>query len=468
MKELRVVTMSGAEKILPQTQVERLTEILRGELLFPGNEGYEHARRLWNAMVDKRPALIARCAGVADVISCLRFAREHELLTAIRGGGHNVAGTAMSEGGLTIDLSPMRGVRVDARGRTARVEAGCTWAILDHETQAFGLATTGGTISSTGVAGLTLGGGMGWLARRFGLACDNLRSVDLVTEDGRLVTASADEEAELFWAVRGGGGNFGVATSFEFGLHPVDQVLGGMVLHPLAAAPEVLRFYRDFTRDAPDELCVIAALLTAPQGTPVAALAVCYSGSLAEGERVLAPLRRFGTPVADTIGPMPYVRLQRMLDAGFPEGRRNYWKSSFMDGIDDDAVELFVERFAAVPSPHSALIVEQYGGAASRIPDEAAAFGHRRMPYNLLVLSMWTDPAADAANIAWARDLWGAARPFASEGVYVNYLGAEADEGTERVRAAYGPAKLARLAALKRRYDPANLFRGNQNIRPAA
>ena len=456
--------ISGTE--LAEETVAAFKATLRGALLRPGDNGYDAARTLWNAMINKRPALIARCAGVADVINAVNFARTHDLLVAVRGGGHNVAGNAVCDGGLMIDLSPMKSVHVDPVRRTARAEPGVIWREFDHETQAFGLATTGGVIPTTGIAGLTLGGGIGWLMGQHGLSCDNLLSVDIVTADGRLLQASAAENPDLFWGVRGGGGNFGIVTSFEYQLHTVGQVLGGMVIHPVERARDVLKFYREFTRTAPDALTSMAAFLTSPDGAPVVALVVCYNGPLAEGEKILQPLRAFGPPVADHIGPMAYTALQSMLEAGFPPGLQNYWKSNFLKDLSDDTVAVMIDYFAQKPAPTSALVIEHIGGAVSRVGEDATAFTHRHAPYNLLIVGIWPNQADNDSNIRWVRQTWDAMQPFSSGAVYVNYLGQVADEGAERIKEAYGVAKYERLLALKKQYDPTNLFRLNQNINP--
>jgi FAD/FMN-containing dehydrogenase len=451
---------------LDSSSIDALQSRLRGRLLRAGDGEYDDARTIWNAMIDKRPTLIARCEGVADVIHSVNFARDSGLLLSVRGGGHNVSGNAICDGGLMIDLSPMRSVHVDPERRVARSEGGALWRDFDHETQAFGLATTGGLISTTGVAGLTLGGGIGWLMGSHGLASDNLLSVDLVTADGRLVTASESSNADLFWGLRGGGGNFGVATSFEFRLHPVHQVLAGLVIHPLDRAVEVIRFYDDFARTGPDELGTMALFVTSPEGERIVAIAVCYNGPVEDAEKVLKPLRAFGPPIADAIGPMSYSQAQRMFDDGFPSGLQNYWKSNFLGDLDDRAIETIVEHVRTAPSPNSAVAIERFGGAVRCIGSDATAFNHRDARYNLLIIGMWPDSTATAENVGWVRGFWDAMQPYSSGGVYVNYLGQETDEGSERVKAAYGPEKYERLVALKNTYDPTNLFRLNQNVRP--
>jgi hypothetical protein len=454
--------------MVDHSSVEKFKASLRGELLRPGEAGYDEARKVWNAMIDNRPALIARCAGVADVVSCVNFARANNLLIAVRGGGHNVAGNAVCDGGLTIDLTRMKSVRVDAARRTARAEPGLTWREFDRETQGFGFATTGGQISATGIAGLTLGGGWGHLARRYGLCCDNLLSADLVTANGQFLTASAAENADLFWGLRGGGGNFGVVTSFEYQLHPVGQVLAGIVAYPLEKAKEVLKLFRDFTTAAPDEMASGIVLITLPDGTAVAGIVVCYTGPLAEGERLLKPLRVFGPPLMDQIGPIPYTAAQQLIDAFYPFGLQNYWKSSFLKEVSNDVIDIMAAYCAKRPSPMChGLIEHQLGGAVRRADREATAFAHRDVEYSFLALGVCADPAEGSKCVGWAREFWEAMQPCSTGGVYVNYLGREADEGPERIKAAYGSEKYARLVALKNRYDPTNLFRLNQNIKPS-
>ena len=439
---------------------------LRGSVIRPADPGYDTARTLFNAMIDRRPALIARCMGVADVIAAVRFAGDHGLRVAVRGGGHNVAGTSLNDGGLVIDLSAMRAVRVDPACRTARAEGGATWSDFDHATQAFGLATTGGTISTTGIGGLTLGGGQGYLMRKHGLACDNLISADVVLADGSFVTASEQEHSDLFWALRGGGGNFGVVTAFEYRLHPVGPAMGGMVIHPVERAAEAFRFYREFQRDAPDAVVIMPALLTAPDGAKVAALIAGYTGPVEDGEAALAPLRQFGPPVADTIQPMPYTAVQRMLDDAFPPGHHHYWKSGYMRELSDGAIETMVAQFLEAPSPLSAAVLEPVGGAVARVAPDATAHAHRNGQPSFLIVARWTDPAEAEQEIAWARAYWAAMQPYVEQAAYPNYLEAGA-EGAERVRAAYG-GNYERLTRVKAAYDPTNFFRGNQNIPPAS
>jgi FAD/FMN-containing dehydrogenase len=464
MTDLRITTTDGAAAILEDVAVQNFADSLRGRLVLPGDGGYDEARKVWNGMIDRRPALIARCAGAADVIAAVGFAREHELLVSVRGGGHNITGNAVCEGGLMVDLSPMKSVRVDPAGRTARAEAGLTWGEYNRETQAFGLASTGGVVSTTGIAGLTLGGGLGWLMGKHGLSCDHLLSADIVTADGRFLTASADQNPDLFWGLRGGGGNFGVVTSFEYRLHRVGPVLAGMVLHPMAKAKEVLRFYRDYARTCSDELTAFAALMTSPDGDPVVAVVVGYIGELADGEAQVTPVRKFGSPLVDTIAPTSYMQLNTMFDAAFPYGGvQRYWKSSFLKELGDDALEILIDRAATMRSPMSMIGFFHVHGAATRIDPNETAFGLRDDQWDYDVISQWSDPAESAGHVEWTRDFWTAIEPFASGQVYVNHL--DAEEGTTRIRAAY-TRNYERLVALKNKYDPTNLFRLNQNIKP--
>ncbi len=457
--------ISAITSSVDEATIRTFTARLRGTLLRPGNASYDVARRIWNGLIDRRPAFIARCAGADDVRLAVAFGRDHGLPVAVRGGGHNVADRKACDGGLMIDLSPLKGLVVDPVARTVRAEPGLTWAEFDPETHAFGLATVGGVVGTTGIAGLTLGGGQGWLTGKYGLTLDNLLSADVVTADGVLLHASPEEHADLFWALRGAGANFGVVTAFEYRLHPVDTVLGGMVLHPLARAAEVLGFYSEFVATQPDEITTYAALMTSPDGEPVVALVTCCADDHGESERMVAPLRRFGSPLADTIGPISYPAMQALMSARFPSGRLNYWKSSRTETISAAATEILVEQFRRVPSPFTAVVFADCHGAYGRVAHDACAYGHRQLPLDMVILSSWTEPAATERNIAWTRTLFAALQPHLSGGVYVNAL--DGDEGSERVRSAYG-AHYPRLAALKAAYDPTNLFHLNHNIVPAA
>lgn len=443
--------------------VQKLAAGLRGTLIQPGDQSYDMARRVWNGMIDRYPALIARCASAGDVASAVAFARRHGLPLAVRGGGHSTAGFAMCDGGLVIDVSQMKGIAVDPHNRTARAEPGLTLKELIAATQPHGLATTTGVVSDTGIAGLTLGGGIGWLGGRFGLTCDNVLSFGVITADGTLRYASADENPDLFWALRGGGGNFGVITEFEYQLHPLGKVLAGMVVHPMSRARDVLHFYRDLTTRAPDELTVYAALLTAPDGHPAIALIACYSGALDAGERAIASLRQFGPPLADLIQPMDYLDVIQLIDAGNPPGHHYYEKGCSVRQLTDDAIDAIITAGAAMTSPHSLVLIQHIHGVAGRVAPQATAFALRGDHYLPLFIAQWTDGAADR-HIAWSRAAWAALRPFADAGTYVNFMAA--DE-TNRVQAAYGP-NYQRLAAIKNQYDPTNLFRLNQNIQPSA
>jgi hypothetical protein len=415
-------------------------------------------------MIDKRPALIVRCAGVADVIDAVNFARENGVELAVRGGSHSAAGLAMCDGGIVLDLSPMRGVRVDPSTRTVHAQGGLLWADFDRETQAFGLATTGGTVSDTGIGGLTLGGGLGWLMGKHGFSCDNVLSVDLVTADGQLLTASADAHPDLFWALRGGGGNFGVATSFEYQLHPVGPlILGGLVIHPLERGRDVLRFYRDFCASLPDEAEAFGALLTAPDGNRVIAVLLGYNGALDEGERVLAPARAFGPPVADLVGPMPYVQRQRLIDDDLAiHGIHRYWKSGFATELSDAFIDLMVEQAATMPSPRTKIGLFYVHGAAGRVDPRATAFGLRGNQWDFDIISQWDNPAEAAVHVQWTRQFWSMAEPFTTGAVYVNHI---AEDEPGRIHAAFGP-NYERLVAVKTQYDPGNLFQLNHNIAP--
>jgi FAD/FMN-containing dehydrogenase len=453
--------------------VRDLAGVFAGELVAAGDAGYETARRVWNGMVDRRPVVIARCADEDDALLALRVASERGLPVAVRGGGHNVAGNAVCDGGLVIDLGSQKAIRVDPEKRTARVAPGVLLGELDRATQAFGLATPTGNVSMTGVAGLTLGGGLGWIARKHGPACDNLLSAEVVTAGGDRVRASAEENADLLWGLRGGGGNFGVVTSFEYRLHPIGpQVLAGGVLHSFADAREVFGFLRDFVADAPDELSVTASTFRASPAMPVppemrgelvTVLAVCYAGDLAAGEQALRPLRSFGRPLLDDIAPMPYTALQSGSDASYPNGQHNYWKSHYIAELTDDVIATIVEHAPRMSSPLSSFYFQHLGGAINRADSEAAAFGHRDAQFDFAILTMWRDPAETEGHMTWAREFFEAMQPYAS-GVYVNNLGTE---GADRVKAAYAPRTYERLVTLKDTYDPSNLFRFNQNITPS-
>ena len=452
----------------PSEAIDQLAQSFGGQLLRPGEPGYDDARKVHNGMIDRRPAVIARCSGTADIVSAVKLARQLGLEIAVRGGGHNVAGKATVDGGMMIDLAMMTGVYVDPKARTARAQGGVTWGKINRETQAHGLAVTGGVISTTGVSGLTLGGGLGWLMSQHGLALDNLKSVEMVTADGNIVTASASDNTDLFWAVRGGGGNFGIAASLEFNLHAVGpMVTGGLAVHPFAKAREVLHFFRQTTPKLSDDMGMMAVLGHAPDGSgmQIAALAAAHFGGLAEGEAALQPVKAFGPPVMDVIGPIPYGALNEMLDGGYPKGALNYWKSSFLAELSDKAIDTMIGCFTNCPTPMGGLVLEHFHGAVCRIDPGATAFPHRTEGYNFLILGQWMDHAEDARCIAWVRDTYDAMAPFMAAGRYVNYLGD--DETGDPVKAAYG-ANYARLQKIKAKYDPENVFHLNQNIPPAA
>ena len=444
--------------------LEDLRRVFRGELIPRGHAEYESARRVWNGNIDRRPALIARCTGAGDVQRAIEFARLCGLIVSVRGGGHSAPGYGTNNGGLVIDLSPMKGIRVDTQRRTVRAEGGVLWREFDHETQAFGLATTGGTVSNTGIAGLTLGGGLGWLMGKHGLTIDNLVSADVITADGTLRQASDSDNPDLFWALRGGGGNFGVVTSLEYRLHPVTQVLGGMVLYPLDQAHAVLRFYREFCASLPDEAEAFAALLTAPQGMPVVALLLGYNGSIEEGEKILGPARRFGTPLADLVGPVPYTARQTMLDAPNAEhGLHRYWRSAFTEQISDELIDVAVDGAANFTSPLSALIFFYMHGAATRPLPTETAFAARRAQWDFDAIGQWADATTSEQHVTWVRSLWGRLEPHLLGRAYVNHLAA--DDRPEVVRASFGE-NYPRLRQIKGKYDPTNLFRLNANIPP--
>ena len=443
--------------------IGRLRDAFHGELLTPSDSAYDEARRVWNFLIDKRPALIARCAGEADVLRSVQFAREHGLAVAVRGGGHSVAGYSTCDGGLLIDLSNMKGMRVDAAHGTAVAQPGLRLGEFDRATQEFGLATPLGIVANTGIAGLTLGGGLGWLNGKYGLACDNLLSAHVVTADGRLLTASPTEHEDLFWGLRGGSGNFGIVTLFEYRLHPVGPVIGGMTVYPLGEMKQVLSHYGEACQACPDELTTAAFLVLGADGQPAVAIAVCYCGPLAAGEAVVKPFRGLGTPAADLVKPLSYVEQQGSFDAGFPPQRLHYWKSGFLRETTPDAIDVLVDSASRMPSALSGIGLQHLHGAASRVNPGETAFPHRFEFWDVPILSQWQEPTESEANIRWARDTWAALEPFSEHGVYVNNLGVEGDD---RVRSAYG-ANYQRLAALKAIYDPTNFFQLNQNIKPA-
>ncbi len=463
------------QSALGTATLSELAQGLRGELIEPGDAGYDEARAIWNGVHDRRPALIVRCAGISDVRHAIGFARSEGLELAVRGGGHSIPGFSTCDDGMVIDLSPMKAIKIDERRRTAIAEGGLTWGELDAETQKHGLAVTGGLVSTTGIAGFTLGGGIGWLMRKHGLACDNLRSADVVTADGQYLTASAEENAELFWGLRGGGGNFGVVTSFEFDLHPVGPtVTAGPVFYPGDRAAEILSFYRDFVEDLPDELTTLANLLTAPpapflpeewHGKKLIGLIGCYAGSTEDGAEAMRPMRQLGEPVADLIGEMPYVEMQRLIDALYPRGTQAYMKAGYLGGLDDEAIATLCRHHREATSPSSEIHIHQFGGAVARVGEEETAYGERRAPFVLNALAVSHEPGGLDEHIGWAQKLHQELEPSLTGGAYINYLSAEGDE---RVRAAYGPEKFSRLQALKDRYDPTNTFRLNQNIPPSS
>jgi len=448
-------------------RVDGLRAAFSGSVLLPGDDGYDDARRVHNGLIDRNPALIARCIGTADVVDAIRFARENGLEVTVRGGGHNVAGRAVADGAVMVDLSLMKGIYVDEDARTVRAQGGVLWGELNRETAVHGLAVTGGVISTTGIAGLTLGGGLGWLMTKYGLAIDNLLSVDLVTADGDVIAASTSENPDLFWALRGGGGNFGVATSFEYRLHPLRTVVGGIVAHPFPAARDLLRFVQEFTRELPDELMIAAGLVHAPDGSgmKLGAVVVCHCGAEEQANEDLKPLLEFGEPAMVEVGPMPYPVLNTILDAAFPQHALNYWKSSFLRDLEDDVIDLMVASFEAAPSPMSGMILEHFHGAVSRIGETETAWPHRTPGFNLVITGEWTDPAATDENVAWVRALYSGLQPYVSGRRYVNYF--DTDESDDAIQAAYGP-NYERLTRIKATYDPENVFRHNQNIPPAS
>ena len=432
-----------------------------GRVYEPADVGYNEARQIWNASVSKRPKVIARCSGVADVIAALNFGRANNLLTAVRGGGHNVGGRALCDDGLVIDLSAIKSVFVDDATRRVRVQGGATLGDIDRETHVFGLAVPCGIVPKTGIGGLTLGGGVGWLIRKYGMSIDNLLSAQIVTADGKVLTASASENDDLFWGLRGGGGNFGVVTSFEFQAHAVRTVLGGLLLYPREMAVDVIRHFRDYIASAPDELTAYAVFLHGPDGSPLVGVIPCYCGNLSDGERVLEPLRKFGSPIVDGIQAMPFPAMQSLLSPSFPDGNHHYWKSTLQRELTDDAILAIVEHANRLRSPLSFVVLEHYGGAAGRVSSDATAFPHRTLPWDILFLAQWTDPAQTNMHRDWARSGEEILRPFSQNAHLLSALDVEAEDV---IKTAFGP-NLTRLAAVKRKYDPTNFFRVNQNIK---
>jgi FAD/FMN-containing dehydrogenase len=444
--------------------LEALSATFSGTVLVPGDDGYDDARRVHNGLIDRRPALIARCHGTADVADAIGLARSSGLGISVRGGGHNVAGRAVVDGGVMIDLSPMRGIHVDPAARTARAQGGVVWKELNREANAHGLAVTGGAISSTGIAGYTLGGGLGWLMAKHGLGADNLIGVELVTADGETLNVDDESHPDLMWALRGGGGNFGVAASLVFRLHPLGMVTGGLIAHPFDAAGEMLRFYRDAVADCPDDLTVFAGVVHAPDGSglKLAAMVVFHTGSPEEAERDLAPFKAWGSPLMVEVGPMPYPVMNTLLDGAYPKGALNYWRSSFTTGLPDELIDSMIDRFSSVPSPMTAILLEHFHGAVTRVGPTETAVPHREEGWNLLLPSEWLDPADTEANIAWTKDTYAALSEHFRGGRWLNYL---ADDEDDAIRSAYGP-NYDRLVEVKRRYDRDNVFHLNHNIVP--
>jgi len=456
----RMQSVRAAGGAREAASLDELRSRLRGSVVLPGEADYDDARRVFNAMIDRKPAAIARCARTEDVVEAVRFARRTGLPLTVRGGGHGVAGNCVRDGALMIDLSGMTSIEVDPVARIARVQGGVRLGQFITTTEQYGLVSPTGTVSDTGIAGLTLGAGFGYLCGKFGLAIDNLVGAEVVTAEGQVLHASVDSHPDLFWALRGGSGNFGVVTRFDLALHPVTQVLGGLLVYPFSRAREVLRMYRNAAAAAPDELTLYAAMLTGPDGHKVVGIVPCWCGPLDEGERELAPIRAFGPPVADLVRPMPYSEMNTLVDASAPPGLRDYWKQTLLRELSDAAIETFVDAFEHVPSGRTVVLIDHVHGAAHRVSPSATAFPHRDAPHSLVLLSMWNDPADDERNIAWTRELAAAAHPYATGGVYVN------EPLDEKPRSAFGE-NTDRLAEIKRRYDPENLFRSNLNFAPA-
>ena len=460
MKTVALRRRSGAAVDTAAIQVFK--QGFSGHVLAPGDHGYDSARRIWNASIDKHPGLIARCLQAADVVRAVTFSRANDLLVAVKGGGHNVAGRAVVDDGIVIDLSAMNAVSVDPELGVVHVQAGALLGDVDRETYPYGLAVPAGVVSKTGIAGLTLGGGVGWLVRKYGLTCDNLLSCEVVTAEGEISTADAKTNADLFWALRGGGGNFGVVTSFVFQACPVSTVLGGLVVYARDQAAAVLRHYRDFMASAPEELTAYAGLISMPDGRPAVAVLACYCGGLIEGERILKPLRAFGSPIADMISPMPFPMMQKLADEASPDNIYNYWRSTFLKDLSDEVIDLVIEHANRAQSPLTSVLIQLFSGAMSRVDNAATAFAQRHAGYNVGIETKWIDPAESDKHIAWTRELARALKPYSSNAYLLNFLG---DEGQESVREAFG-SNYSRLVDVKTKYDPTNFFSLNQNIEP--
>lgn len=459
---------AGGSSAAVASELDDLAGLLRGDLILPGHDAYDESRKVWNGMIDKHPAAIARCTGAADVMDVVNYARDHNIPVSVRGGGHNVAGKALKDGAITIDLAGMHGIWVDPAKKRARVQGGAKWAAVDRETLALNLVTTGGTVSTTGVGGLTLGGGLGWIMRKHGLSCDNVMSADVVTADGRLLVVNEKKNSDLYWAIRGGGGNFGVVTSFEYKLHDLEPIVGGMAMYPESMLKDMFHFYRDYTSKAPDSVTTAAGVIIGPPGTPVegqnaGVIIVCHKGSASDGERFVKPIKEFGPPAADFIGPTSYPAMQTLFDAGSPPGLRNYWRSNFMTELSDAAIDALVARSDELPPPASMIFIEHLGGAVGRVRAHDTAFSNRDAQYNTSVFGTWVDAGEDERNIAWVRTFGDELKAFSTGGAYVNYMAG--DEGAGNIRAAY-QTNFKRLTEVKRKYDPTNFFSGNQNIVP--
>ncbi|MEE9462016.1 MAG: FAD-binding oxidoreductase [Bacteroidales bacterium] len=470
---MKTKTIEGREIDLKQEILDGLKVRLLGTVLVPGDAGYEDSRTVWNAMIDRKPSIVVRCLGVADVVASVQFAREHNLLLCIKGGGHNIAGLATADGAIMLDMSLMRGVWVDKENRLAHAQAGCILGDLDRETQVEGLATVLGFVSLTGIAGLTLGGGFGYLTRRWGWTTDNIVGMDVVTADARVVRASSEENADLFWGLRGGGGNFGIVTGIDYKLYPIGpEVIGGIVAWPASEAPKVIELYRTLSENAPRELTLVVFMRPAPpapwlpknmHGEPIVAILACYSGDLEEGEKLVAPIKSFGNPIGDVLVRRPYTQVQSLLDGTQPKGRRYYWKSEYLPRIEPDLDEKFIKHAARIPSPHSALILFQIDGALNELEEDHSPVGNRDARYVLNIGGSWEQANEDGANMDWAREAWNDLKPFSTGGTYINFL--TEDEGPERIEAALGKG-LKRLAVVKTNWDPENVFRTNRNIKP--